>query len=68
MCCAVLCLAVACAVEWNPNESTFDCVCHGSVFDRYGHCINGPAVADLEDLGERQARGNPDKEYDPANE
>ena len=37
-------------VEWNPNEKTFDCQCHGSHFDRYGHVIQGPASTDLHSL------------------
>ena len=34
-------------LQWNPMDKTFDCPCHGSIFDRYGRCINGPAKADL---------------------
>lgn len=34
-------------IQWNPNDKTFDCPCHGSIFDRYGRVINGPAKADL---------------------
>ena len=37
-------------VEWNPNEKTFDCPCHGSHFDRYGRVIQGPASTDLRSL------------------
>lgn len=35
----------------SPQDKTFDCPCHGSIFDRNGRCINGPAIKDLEDLG-----------------
>lgn len=24
-----------------------DCPCHGSIFDKHGKCLNGPAVEDL---------------------
>ena len=37
-------------VEWNNNEKTFDCPNHGSHFDRYGRCIQGPASTDLKPL------------------
>lgn len=34
-------------VRWNPVDTTFDCSCHGSQFDRYGRVFNGPSTADL---------------------
>ena len=34
-------------VEWNHNESTWDCPCHGSRFDKDGHLLCGPANSDL---------------------
>ena len=34
-------------VEWNHNESTWDCPCHGSRFDKGGHLLCGPANSDL---------------------
>lgn len=48
---SAVCPHLGCLVEWNPNDRTFDCPCHGSQFDAFGRLINGPAVADLEDLG-----------------
>ncbi|EIE23568.1 DAO-domain-containing protein [Coccomyxa subellipsoidea C-169] len=44
---SALCPHMGCVVQWNPNEGTFDCPCHGSHFDRYGNVINGPARANL---------------------
>ncbi|KAG2443184.1 hypothetical protein HYH02_009261 [Chlamydomonas schloesseri] len=45
-----ICPHLGCQVEWNPNDATFDCVCHGSQFDAWGNCINGPANSNLKEL------------------
>jgi len=37
-------------VRWNPLEKTWDCPAHGSRFDRYGKCVNGPSSADLKKI------------------
>jgi glycine/D-amino acid oxidase-like deaminating enzyme/uncharacterized membrane protein/nitrite reductase/ring-hydroxylating ferredoxin subunit len=34
-------------VAWNAAESTWDCPCHGSRFDRFGRVLEGPANEDL---------------------
>ncbi|CAI5986568.1 unnamed protein product [Closterium sp. NIES-65] len=47
---AATCPHMGCSVHWNPNDTTFDCPCHGSQFDHRGRCINGPAKADLAPL------------------
>lgn len=39
-----------CALKWNPWEHSWDCPCHGSRFDRYGHLIDNPATGDLKSV------------------
>lgn len=41
------CPHMGCRLEWNPEEETYDCPCHGSRFDAEGHLIDGPAQIDL---------------------
>jgi glycine/D-amino acid oxidase-like deaminating enzyme/nitrite reductase/ring-hydroxylating ferredoxin subunit len=45
------CPHLGCVVHWNPAETTWDCPCHGSRFDRYGKVISGPANRDLAPAG-----------------
>lgn len=40
------CPHMGCRLEWNPEEESYDCPCHGSRFDREGHLIDGPAQID----------------------
>ena len=40
---SAVCPHAGCIVHWNPTEGSWDCPCHGSRFDPYGHVINGPA-------------------------
>jgi glycine/D-amino acid oxidase-like deaminating enzyme/nitrite reductase/ring-hydroxylating ferredoxin subunit len=49
--CSAVCTHLGCPVAWNSTESTWDCTCHGSRFDRHGKVINGPANTDLQALG-----------------
>ncbi len=48
--CSAACTHLGCPVAWNSTESTWDCTCHGSRFDRHGKVINGPANSDLQPL------------------
>ena len=41
------CPHLGCQLEWNPEELSWDCPCHGSRFTYEGHLINGPAQEDL---------------------
>lgn len=41
------CPHMGCRLEWNPEEETYDCPCHGSRFDREGRLIDDPAQTNL---------------------
>lgn len=43
------CPHLGCQLEWNPDEKSWDCPCHGSRFDYYGRLIDNPAQTNLED-------------------
>jgi glycine/D-amino acid oxidase-like deaminating enzyme/nitrite reductase/ring-hydroxylating ferredoxin subunit len=45
--CSAICPHLGCVVHWNNLETSWDCPCHGSRFDAYGHLLNGPANSDL---------------------
>ena len=39
----IQCPHLGCQLEWNPDERSWDCPCHGSRFDHLGRLISGPA-------------------------
>jgi len=49
---SIRCPHLGCQLEWNPDEKSWDCPCHGSRFDYRGKLIDNPAQEDLEDLGD----------------
>ncbi len=44
---SAVCPHLGCIVQWNHNENSWDCPCHGSRFDKHGHLLCGPANCDL---------------------
>lgn len=45
----IRCPHLGCQLEWNPDEHSWDCPCHGSRFDYLGRWISGPAQENLKD-------------------
>lgn len=45
---SIRCPHLGCQLEWNPDERSWDCPCHGSRFDYRGNLIDNPAQEDLE--------------------
>lgn len=41
------CAHLGCRLQWNPDEETWDCPCHGSRFTGDGKLINDPATKGL---------------------
>ena len=41
------CPHLKCVVEFNEKDQTWNCPCHGSIFDCYGNLVNGPATKNL---------------------
>jgi Rieske Fe-S protein len=50
-----VCPHLKCIVHWNRTEKTWDCPCHGSRFDPFGKVLNGPSIADLAPVENRDA-------------
>ena len=44
------CTHMGCSLIWNDVDKVWESKCHGSIFDKYGHVIYGPALKDLEKL------------------
>ena len=41
------CPHLGCQLEWNPDEKSWECPCHGSRFDHRGRLLEGPAQTHL---------------------
>jgi glycine/D-amino acid oxidase-like deaminating enzyme/nitrite reductase/ring-hydroxylating ferredoxin subunit len=47
---SAVCPHLGCVLQWNAEEKSFDCPCHGSRFTKEGIVINGPAVTNLKQM------------------
>ncbi|NCC87286.1 MAG: FAD-dependent oxidoreductase [Clostridia bacterium] len=43
------CSHLGCRLEWNKDEKSWDCPCHGSRYDYKGNLLDGPAQEDIKD-------------------
>ena len=48
---SAICPHLGCVLQWNGDEHSFDCPCHGSRFTCLGVVVNGPAKGDMERVG-----------------
>jgi cytochrome b6-f complex iron-sulfur subunit len=44
------CTHLGCTVPWNKDENQFHCPCHGSLFDRHGKVVGGPAPRPMDTM------------------
>lgn len=44
------CTHMGCSLTWNDSDKLWECKCHGSIFDKYGKVIYGPAFRNLEKI------------------
>lgn len=42
------CVHLGCTVPWNADENLFHCPCHGSMYDKTGKNVGGPAPRPLD--------------------
>ena len=47
---SAVCPHLGCVLQWNAEEKSFDCPCHGSRFTKEGIVINGPAITNLKQM------------------
>lgn len=48
------CPHMGCALQWNAQERTWDCPCHGSRFTKEGRLIDNPATGNLKGCGPKE--------------
>lgn len=53
-----ICTHMGCVLEWNADEKSWDCPCHGSRYDPTGRLLSGPALDPLR-------RGAPSQLHQP---
>ncbi|HMG10811.1 MAG TPA: Rieske 2Fe-2S domain-containing protein [Mucilaginibacter sp.] len=45
-----VCTHAKCIVNWNQEEKSWNCPCHGARYDIAGKVLNGPADKDLQKI------------------
>ena len=55
---SAICKHLACTVYWSESTKTYDCPCHGSIFDTTGAVLSGPAPKALDWL---EVKASPSK-------
>ncbi len=55
---SAICPHLGCTVSWQPGQDRFYCPCHGSVFDREGKRVSGPAPRGMDPLPTETEDGN----------
>jgi Rieske Fe-S protein len=45
---SAVCAHLGCRVRWSPEQSQYQCPCHGGVYDREGRVVAGPPPGPLE--------------------
>ena len=53
-----ICPHLGCTVSWQPGQDRFYCPCHGSVFDREGKRVSGPAPRGMDPLPTKREDGD----------
>ncbi|OGG02354.1 MAG: hypothetical protein A3F83_10610 [Candidatus Glassbacteria bacterium RIFCSPLOWO2_12_FULL_58_11] len=47
---SAVCTHLGCIINWKSQEGVFRCPCHGSIFDKVGEVLGGPAPRPLRHL------------------
>jgi glycine/D-amino acid oxidase-like deaminating enzyme/nitrite reductase/ring-hydroxylating ferredoxin subunit len=50
-----VCTHAKCIVNWNGEEKSWDCPCHGARYDIDGKVLTGPATRDLEKINQNES-------------
>ena len=56
---SAVCPHLGCIVQWNHQEHSWDCPCHGSRFDCLGQVTSGPANANLPPVESKEQKREP---------